>query len=400
MIRVGKPEIEAISRVIESGALFRYSSGSAAPTETDLFEREFAAAIATKHALAVTNGTAALVCAIAGLGIGPGDEVIIPGYTFMATATAVLLCGAIPVLAEVDDTLLLDPADVARRIGPRTKAIIPVHMCGLPCDMDGVMKVARQHKVFVIEDACQADAVSYKGRRLGAIGDVGCFSFNYYKIMTCGEGGAITTDSDEVYDRALVMHDSGLTFRPAAEAISIPTFVGLNFRLNNILAAMLRAQLAQVDGWLTRMRAIKARMLAELSARGVPLLPSNDLSGDSGMTIGLQFATEAETRQCMQAMDAKGVGYTRPFDTGRHVYCNWDPVLEHRAYHRDELNPFLHPANQECRMQYTVDMLPKTLDVLKRSLLLGIHPDMDEAKVSARIEAIAACALPSLATVG
>jgi dTDP-4-amino-4,6-dideoxygalactose transaminase len=168
--------------------------------------------------------------------------------------------------------------------------------------MDGLMRVARQHKVFVIEDACQADAVSYKGRRLGAIGDVGCFSFNYYKIITCGEGGAITTDSDEVYDRALVMHDSGITFRPRAEAISIPTFVGLNFRLNNILAAMLRAQLTQVDGWLTRMRAIKARMLEELSARGVPLLPSNDLSGDSGMTIGIQFPTEAETLQCMQAM--------------------------------------------------------------------------------------------------
>jgi dTDP-4-amino-4,6-dideoxygalactose transaminase len=397
MLRVGKPEIEAVTRVLESGDLFRYSSDPAHPTEVDLFEKEWSEKIGVKYTLALTSGTAALICACAGLGIGPGDEVIIPGYTFMATATAVVACGAIPILADVDDTLLLDPKDVARRITPRTKAIIPVHMLGLPCDMDPIMEVARQHKLYVIEDACQMDAGSYKGRRAGSIGDVGAFSFNFFKVVTCGEGGAITTNSELVYDRALIMHDSGLAFRPAAGKVSIPTFIGSNFRLNNLLGAVLRAQTGQIDGWIEALHVLGRRLAAELTAAGVPLLRSNDPEGGTGHSFGIQFATEEETERCMAALDGK-LGYMRPFDTGRHVYSNWDPLLEHRVSYCDGLNPFLHPANQQSDMNYTADMLPQTLDILKRTLVFGLHPSMTEEKVVAMAGTIATAAKSAMKT--
>jgi len=387
MIRVGEAEADAAARVIRSGHLFRYSSDPDNPTETDLFEREWADLVGTKHALAVTSGTAALICALAGLGIGPGDEVIVPAYTFMATATSVLACGAIPVLADINETLLLDPNDIERHISSRTKAVIPVHMFGMPCDMDPVMAVAEKHGLHVIEDACQMDAGSYKGRRVGSIGDVGCFSFNQFKIMTCGEGGALTTDRTDVYDRALVMHDSGLTFRPTAEKIAMPTFIGLNFRLNEILAAVLRAQLSQVDDWLSRMRSIKAKMIEQMEQRGVSILPSNDLDGDCGIMLGVQFESEDATLRCMELLKGS-VGYMRPFDTGRHVYANWEPILQRRVNHTDAMNPFLHPANSECQMEYSKDMRPRTLDILKRILLFGITPFMADEEVSRVIDVV------------
>jgi len=387
MIRVGEPEVEGAARAIRSGNLFRYASKSDPEnlTETDLFEREWADLVGTKHALAVTSGTAALICACAGLGLGPGDEVILPSYTFMATATAVLACGAIPVLADVDETLLLDPNDIERRISSRTKAIIPVHMFGMPCDMDPIMAVAKKHGLAVIEDACQMDAGSYKGRRVGSIGDVGCFSFNQFKIMTCGEGGALTTDRTDVYDRALVMHDSGLTFRPTSDKIGIPTFIGLNFRFNDVLSAVLRAQLSQVDGWLSRMRSIKARMIDEMEQRGVNIIPSNDPDGDCGITLGVRFESEEATLRCMETLKGR-VGYMRPFDTGRHVYANWEPILEHRANHTEAMNPFLHPANSGCQMDYGKDMRPRTLDILKRTLLFTTTPFMEDEEISRVIE--------------
>src|SRR5262249_36041085 len=154
-------------------------------------------------AIAVTSGTAALMCGLAGVGIGPGDEVIVPAYTWIAAVSAVLMMGAIPILAEIDDTLTLDPADVARKITPRTKALMPVHMRGAPARMADVLALAREHGLRVVEDVAQAPGGSYYGRSLGALGDAGCFSLQFNKIITCGEGGLLVTSDDEVYKRAV-----------------------------------------------------------------------------------------------------------------------------------------------------------------------------------------------------
>ncbi|HEY3417439.1 MAG TPA: aminotransferase class I/II-fold pyridoxal phosphate-dependent enzyme, partial [Armatimonadota bacterium] len=228
MYIMGEEEVAAVRRVIESGQLFRYRGGEGG--ETDQFEKAWSEKIGVQHTVSLTSGTAALICAMVGLNIGPGDEVIVPGYTFMATAIGPLGVGAVPIIAEVDESLTIDPADVERKITPRTKAIIPVHMNGLPCNMDVIMAIARKHGIAVVEDACQADGGSYKGQRLGSIGDVGAFSFNHFKIIACGEGGALVTNDRVIFERALIHHDSGCVFRDHADQLGIPFFAGWNFR--------------------------------------------------------------------------------------------------------------------------------------------------------------------------
>jgi len=262
VLKIGEAEAQAAAKVIRRGELFRYGGAQAGRFgECAKFERELAGKMGTKHALVLTSGTAALICGLVGLEVGPGDEVIVPGYTFMATALAPLALGAVPVLAEIDESLTLDPKDLEAKITPRTKAVIPVHMLGLPANMDAIMRVARRHHVKVVEDACQADGGCYRGQRLGSIGDVGAFSFNFYKNITCGEGGAVITDDRAVYERAWIHHDGGAAFRPQAEDITVPFFAGWNFRMNEILAAVLRVQLRRIDGLLRRTRSVKARII-------------------------------------------------------------------------------------------------------------------------------------------
>ena len=199
MYRMGKEEIEAVARVIESKRLFKTTG-----TETENFEKEMREYFHIDHAVAMTSGMAALVSALIGMGIGPGDEVIVPAYTYIATAFAVLATGAIPVVSEIDESLMMDASDVEKKISPRTKVILPVHMKGFPVDMDRIMALAEKHNLKVLEDTCQAVGGSYKGKRLGTIGDAGAFSFNYFKNITAGEGGAMLTNDKEIFEKGLI----------------------------------------------------------------------------------------------------------------------------------------------------------------------------------------------------
>ena len=380
MYRMGKEEIEAISRVIESKYLFRLGGPL---NEVEAFERELAAKVGSKHALCVNGGTTALICGLVGLGVGPGDEVLIPGYTFMATATAVLAVGAIPVIAEVDDSLTLDPADVERKLGPRTRAVIPVHMVGFPCDLDRIGAAARKRGAKVLEDACQADGGSYRGQRLGSVGDAGAFSFNFYKIISSGEGGGVVTDDLRVYERALVHHDGGAAFRPYAKDLSEPPFTGQQYRVGELLGAVLRVQLRKLDPILADLRRVKGAMMQELKG-SFRFVRSNDPEGDCGTTLGFRFDTEAQARAFAKA---EGVGGWLPIDSGRHVYSNWEPVLAHRGAHHPALNPFLMRENKGLRMDYTPDMCPRTLEHLKFSVFVSLHPDWDAAELAKKIAA-------------
>jgi len=390
MLEIGKAEAEAASRVITRGQLFRYGSEL---NECTKFERELAEKMGTKHALVVTSGTAALICALAGLEVGPGDEVILPAYTFMASALAPLALGAIPVIAEIDESLTLDPEDVEKKISSRTKVIMPVHMVGLPCDMRGIMRIARRHEVKVVEDACQADGGSYRGKRLGAIGDVGAFSFNYYKNITCGEGGAVITDDRVAYERALIFHDGGAAFRPGAAAIGVPFFAGFNFRMNEILAAVLRVQLRRIDGLLKRNRANKARFLAGVADHPrLRPIKHNDLEGECATVVGFLFTDEPQARRFMAALSRHGVGSSTPIDSGRHVYRNWEPIMERRGSYHPALDAFRRPENKGAQMEYSPDMCPRTLDILARTVFLNIRPEWKAAEVRRRAKACCAAA--------
>ena len=258
-MEVGQEEIEALTRVIESKNVFRYYGVGDGPDEVLSFEREFAEHMGSKHALCVNAGSSALICALIGAGIGEGDEVIVPAYTWNATPNAVLASRALPVLAEVDESLTLDPVDVERRITPRTRAILPVHMRGAPAAMDELMAIAKQHDLVLIEDVCQAAGATYRGRRLGTFGDAGAFSLQFNKIITTGEGGVMITDRDDLLDLALDVHDCANSVR---RGVGLPKFAGYNFRASELTGAMARVQLGRLDGLLERMRANHARLAA------------------------------------------------------------------------------------------------------------------------------------------
>ena len=367
MYIIDKEEVEAVQRVIESGRLFRYRGGESG--ETDKFEREWAEKIGVNHTIAMTSGTAALICGLVGIGIGPGDEVIVPAYTFMSTALAPLAVGAIPILAEIDESLTIDPQDLEGKITRRTKAIIPVHMCGLPCNMDAIMQIAHRHNLMVLEDACQSDGGSYQGKRLGSIGDAGAFSFNQHKIITCGEGGALVTDDRDIYERALIHHDGGCVFRDHASEIRIPFFAGWNFRINEILSAILRVQLKRLDGILAALRTEKCLMISELeNETGFSFNPIRDVEGDCATTLALLFESSGRARAFLECLSKEGIDAGSPIDSGRHVYTNWEPVLkQHGAHHpgRDAFQLATVPVT------YSQEMCPRTLVILGRTVYVA-----------------------------
>ncbi len=377
MYRIGKEEMEAAARVIRSTDLFRINT---AAREVDHFEEELAQKTGTQHALCVTSGTAALICALAALEIGPGDEVIVPGYTFMATATAVLAVGAIPVIAEVDSSLTIDPVDIEKKITPYTKGIIPVHLDGFPCDMDRIMEIAKKHDLRVLEDACQADGGSYKGKRLGSIGEMGAFSFNYYKIITAGEGGAVITNSKNLYQRALVYHDGGSEFRPFAQGLEFPIFLGSQFRSNEISGAILREQLKKLDTILNDLRRVKKTVMEGI-ADSIQFIRSNDIEGDCGTHIGLLFDNEETARKFTANCKSNEYNRLLPIDSNKHVFSNWTPILEKRFGHTPAMNPFLMSRNQGRHAYYAKDMCPDTLALLKRSVLISVNPDWNEIQI-------------------
>ena len=364
MYVIGEEEVQAVRRIIESKELFRYSGPN---NETAQFEKEWADKIGVAHAIAVTSGTAALICGLAGLDVGPGDEVIIPGYTFMATALAPLAVGAVPIIAEVDESLTIDPRDIERKVTPRTKAVIPVDMNGLPCDMDAVMQVARKHNLKVLEDACQADGGSYKGKRLGSIGDAGAFSFNQFKIIACGEGGAVVTSDRQVYERALIHHDGGCVFR--GHDMSTPFFAGWNFRMNEVLSAIMRVQLQRLEDILAALRAEKKIMMGELEHEtAFRFSPVHDAEGDCATYLGLLFESGDRARAFLQPLSEAGVSAYTPIDSGRHVYVNWEPVLQKRGAHHPGRDAY-HLA--KAAVEYSADMCPQTLSALERTVFIG-----------------------------
>ena len=384
MYIIGQEEVDAVQRVIESQQLFRYRGGEGGESET--FEQEWAAKIGTEHAVAVTSGTAALILGLVGMGVGPGDEVIVPAYTFMATALAPLAVGAVPVLAEVDESLTIDPKDVEAKITPRTKVILPVHMVGLPSNMDAIMDIAKRHDLLVLEDACQADGGSYGGRRLGAIGHAGAFSFNHFKIMTCGEGGAMVTNDREIYERALIFHDGGCSFRDHAPNIQAQFFAGWNFRINEILSAILRVQLTRLDGMLDAMLTEKRTLVNELDGAGpFTFNPIHDVEGDCGTTLGLLFEDELTMRAFLDGCPNAGVRADTPIDSGRHVYTNWEPILQKKGSHHPAFDAY---QLAEQPVEYSKDMCPVTLDVLSRTAFLYTDPQRERAELDAMIAAV------------
>jgi dTDP-4-amino-4,6-dideoxygalactose transaminase len=377
MYQMGQEEIDAVTAVIRSGQLFRYRGGEGG--QSDACERRMNALFGSTHSLVVTSGTGALICGLVGLGVGPGDEVIVPAYTWLASAGAVLSVGAIPVLADADETLTLDPVDFERRIGPRTKAVIPVHMGGRPSDMGRICEVARRHGLGVLEDACQAIGGRHRGRRLGAIGEAGAFSFNQFKTISCGEGGALLTSDRKLFERALYYHDMGCTFRGHAGAMAEEPFLGNTFRMNEILSAVLRVQLDRLDGILARLRERRDWILDVVRTEkpSFSISPSADMAGDCGNHATFLFRTAADReRVALRARELDpACVLASPIDHGLHVYTNWSVLLNRQGGHHPAANPFTRPENHDCRRDITPDCCSRTLGILARTGAISIGID-------------------------
>lgn len=386
---MGQEEVDEIAKVIATKQLFRVGDPATGHLqEVERFEHEWAEKIGTDYALLMCGGgTSALVCALAGLGLGPGDEVIVPGYTWLASATSVLTVGAIPVLAEVDETLALDPEDVERKIGPNTKAIMPVHMSGRPCNLEALLAVCKKHGLKMVEDSCQMVGGSYKGKRTGSWGDIGAFSFNYFKIISTGEGGAVVTNDRIAYEKAFVYHDSGSLFRPMASDLTIPVFVAQQYRADEIMGAIARIQMQRLDGIIADLRKNQKLLQAQLAGEtAFRIAPNNDPEGDCGVVVLLQFDSPTRARAFS---DASGLG-ALCIDSGKHVYINWEPLIEKRIMHHPEMNPFNFPSNQGLTMEYGPDACPKTLDILNRTFTMSIDPDWTEQQIAEVAEKVKA----------
>jgi dTDP-4-amino-4,6-dideoxygalactose transaminase len=382
MYRMGDEEIRAVERVIKSKQLFRFSENS---KEVVGFEKEWAEKIGVNHCLVLTGGTPALIAALVGMGVGPGDEVIVPGYTFMATALAVVSAGAIPVIAEVDDSLTIDPDDVEKKISKYTKAIIPVHMLGLPSNMKRIMEIAQKYNLMVLEDCCQADGGSFNGKRLGSIGNAGAFSFNYFKIISAGEGGAVTTNDELLYHRALIYHDGGTSFRSHASELKTPVFVGSQYRSNEIAGAILRVQLTRLDGILADLKRVKKVFMSSLEGcKNVKFIRSNDIVGDCGSHVGFMFQSEEAARKFAAS---EGVWGSILIDSKKHVYFDWEPIMKKRGAHHPVLDPFKLLQNRDLNMNYSYDMCPNTLDILSRTVVVGMNPDWTDCDIEKKVDA-------------
>lgn len=352
------------------------------PSEVDQFEAEFSRRMQVPFALGVTSGTAALITALAAAGVGPGDEVIIPGYTFVASASAVLAVGAIPIIAEIDESLTLDPRSFSANITPYTKAVMPVHMRGMPAAIDEINAVAATHDLRVIEDVAQATGASSRGQPLGSFGAAGAFSFQMHKMITTGEGGMLTTRDPELLFRAKCFHDSASEWRGAAWQDPDPhvratfrAFPGMNFRMSEITGALGRVQLSRLDGLVERMRAHKAVLRNAVAGTERVALRRVTDPGEAATALVFFAADAGHAGRVRDALRAEGVAARLLYVEGEHdwhVYACWRDILAKRTW-----NARGYPFSMAQReIEYRPDMCPRTLDLLGRAVHVDVPPQL------------------------
>ncbi len=386
MLEVGEQEIEAIAGQLRRGKIFRYQEDG----QCALFEQRFAAYHGGKYVQLTASGSNSLVAALASLGVGPGDEVIVPAHTYMATAIGVLQVGAIPVIIDVDESIMMSPEALADAIGPRTKAVIPVHMWGAVCNMRAIMKVARKHKLLVVEDCCQCIGGGCDGRMVGSFGDAGCFSFNYFKNITCGEGGAVMSRTKKAHEKVRCLTDC-CGFFWTGRRKSFEGFAAPSARASELQGAMLNVQLNRLPGLIKKLRRQKRQILKATAACGLTPTPSHSPDWECALKVMYLLPTAEQARRFAAELTATIAG-----QTGRHTYTEWEPVLKQQGHIHPELNPYKMAANRGCRMQYSTDMLPQSLDILNRTVMIGLSPQtkaVDRKALEQRIRAAAGLVL-------
>jgi len=359
-----KSEEEALLEVLESRSPFRYW-GPSKPAKVLRFEENFAQYMGTRFALGVTSGTAALDCAVAALGIGPGDEVIVPAYTWWSDYTCVVHAGALPVFADIDQTFNIDPKDFERKLTPRTKAVIAVHLLGGSCDMNPIMETAHKRGVAVLEDCAQCVGGSYGGKRLGSLGDVGIYSFQINKIITSGEGGALVTNDPVIYERAARFHDMGTIRRVFVDRVGssrVQTFAGENFRMSEFTGAVLGAQLSKLDSMIAHLRRNAEAIYSGIKTLpGIRLRHRPDPEGDIGYGVYFEMKHKTLRDRCIRQLRKRRVPASTL--TGSVLLPVAESVINKRTRH---CNWPSFNSLEGKKIKYGPDSCRQTLDIFDR----------------------------------
>ena len=369
-----------LTEVLAGRNPFRFNN-PADKSKVARFESEFAARMQTRHALAVTSGTAALHTAMAALEVGPGDEVILPAWTWYSCYNTIIQAGALPVFAEIDESFNIDPKDIEQRITPQTKAIMAVHLQGNPANLDPILEIARKHRVKVLEDASQSVGASYKGKPLGSMGDIGIYSLQQSKTITAGEGGAVVTSDPLLYERAARFHDVGGFRGGSAKLRFLP---GLNYRMNEFTGGVLLAQIRKLDTIIGDVRRNARRVYAgirDLPGARVRLL--HDPEGELGTGIFLGFPTKEVRERYAAAMRAEGVPVASP---GGSVILPVVPEIEQKVTVTPRWPSFASERGQAIR--YGRECCPRTIGILSRFAGVMMSPKYTERDTEDAVTAI------------
>ncbi len=380
-------EEDSLHYVLEQGSPFRFY-GPGKPVKVKEFEEGFAKHMEVPYSLAVTSGTTALNCAMTGLEIGPGDEVIMPAYTWWSDYTSVVLAGALPVFADIDESLCLDPKDFERRITPRTKAVIAVHLLGGQCDMDPIMETAKKKGIAVLEDCAQCVGGSYRGKKLGGIGDVGIYSFQLHKMISPGEGGAVVTRNPLIYERCCRFHNMGNYDRLFQErtgvSSQVETFAGENYRLNEFVGAVLWAQLPKLDTMIRDMRSNADAVREGIKdLPGIKMRKRPDPAGDNGYAVYIETKSKEMCDRFLSELRKRKVPCSRL--TGSILLPVADSVIKKNTRHPNWPS-FNSPEGKA--IEYGPETCKQTLDIYDRFVQIRIGPKFTDKENDWIVDAV------------
>lgn len=392
----GEEEKREAMDVFDTGVLFRYefTEQRRGVYKVREFEEKFAAYCGVSHAQAVTSGTAALKVALVALGVGPGDEVITQGFTFVATWEAILDIGAVPVFTEIDETLNMDPADLEKKITPKTRAIIPVHMMGAAARIEEIVAIAKRHGIAVIEDTAQSPGASVKGRKLGSFGTCGTFSFDPVKTITTGEGGMVITHDPELWRTSSEYQDHGHdhVVNPGGRGGEGRRFIGFNFRMMEIQGALGLAQLAKLDTIIASQKVNKAKMREAVShIPGVSFRQYVDEAGDSATFLSFMLPDAQQAQAVNTVLKEKGAGAVYFAENTWHYYPKWEHLLGGATLARSGW-PFI-DGHGKRRVIYDPHVLPQSAEIMGRTLVYQVPVKLSDERLSQIVAATQAATL-------
>lgn len=380
-------ERKEVNDVLETGILMRYGFDGARKGiwKAKELEKEICKRFGSNYAQLLSSGTAALTTALAALGVGAGHEVVMPSFTFVASFEAVLSVGAIPVLVDVDETLTLNPDAVRKAITSKTKCVMPVHMCGSMADMDALRAICKEHNLLLLEDACQSIGATYKGKSLGTIGNAGTFSFDFVKTMTCGEGGVVLTNNEDVYNKCDGFTDHGHDHKGVDRGADLHPFLGYNFRISELHAAVGLAQIKRVDEFLSIQKKNHAALknilsqVPEISFRHIP-----DLQGDSCTFLSWFLPTEEMARTVINELKAQNIlaGNFYWYDNNWHYIRKWDHLKNATS-----LNP-LHDDQRKALLKLSEQDFSASDAVMSRCISTAISLLWSEEQIKEKGEKI------------